>query len=69
MSREAFFAWLATCPGGIWDITNDDFGVTSITFLYEEEAGEEDLVQDVLNAHHDIYCDWLDFKDTGEKEK
>ena len=32
---------LATCPGGIWDITNDDFGVTSITFLYEEEAGEE----------------------------
>tara|TARA_B110000046_G_scaffold124879_1_gene131360 strand:- start:136 stop:318 length:183 start_codon:yes stop_codon:yes gene_type:complete len=32
----------------------------------EREA--EDLVQDVLNAHPDIYCDWLDFKDTGEDE-
>ena len=42
MSREAFFAWLAACPGGIWDITNDDFGVTSITFLHEEEEEAEE---------------------------
>lgn len=43
MSREEFFEWLATCPSGKWNITKDDFGSTSITFLYEEgdEGGDE----------------------------
>ena len=40
MSREEFFAWLATCPSDKWEIINDDFGVTSIKFFYEEEGDE-----------------------------
>jgi len=44
VTREEFFEWLETCPSDKWNITEDDFGSTSITFSYEEvndDGGDE----------------------------
>lgn len=35
--REDFFDWLNTCPEGVaWDVSEDGYGQTKITFTYTE---------------------------------
>ena len=49
--------------GDLWFMPQG--GILAVPSAKTEQEAEE-LVQDVLNAHPDIYCDWLNFKEEGE---
>jgi len=46
MTREGFFQWLDTCPSTNWEVVEDDYGNTIVSFAYDELPDEPETDND-----------------------
>jgi len=45
MIRETFFEWLDACPSANWEIVEDGYGNTVVSFMYEERLEEPEDIE------------------------